>query len=295
MKYVSKHTHSSQSRRTADLLLSENQEFVIQRLDAYLQNSSNLESITKLSGVVFICLDAGAMTIQVGAEHHQAVAGNLVVVQPQKPFTIVDFDSEVSGYILELKGDGVLGTMGDHSLIFQLDFLNKSSNSLFELTHTPTEYFINIFRRIEWEQGGNKENLSIVNAYVITLLLELNVVHNEMIQSNRAAIELSRKLKLEVYNTLATPLKTSDYASRLSVSPNHLNKSIKSALGISASQLIDKIRLTEAKYLLMRSDYTISEVGESVGFVDSSHFSRFFKKYESMSPSAFRKMIDLSH
>jgi len=49
------------------------------------------------------------------------------------------------------------------------------------------------------------------------------------------------------------------------------------------------LRCENAKKLLSESDLSISEVGESVGFVSSAHFSHVFKKMTGLSPSAFRR------
>ena len=86
----------------------------------------------------------------------------------------------------------------------------------------------------------------------------------------------------------------SEFADRLSVTPNHLNKSIKSVTGHSASHLINKIKVTEAKYLLMIANNTVSDVAERLGFSDISYFSRFFKKMEAVTPNEYRKKIDMS-
>ena len=44
----------------------------------------------------------------------------------------------------------------------------------------------------------------------------------------------------------------------------------------------------KAKELLRRPDVSISDVGEAVGFVSSSHFSHVFRKTEGCTPSEYR-------
>jgi AraC-like DNA-binding protein len=184
--------------------------------------------------------------------------------------------------------------MGNHSLIINLEFLETWSDSFFEFQKLPLEYIENIFKRLQWEYQHQGDKLFVVNAYVITLLLELNELYNEAVHSNKASIDISRKFKNEVYKNLQLHLPVSEYANRLSITPNHLNKSIKSNTGLTASELINRIKITEAKYLLMRADLNVSAVAEQLGFSDSSYFSRFFKKHESVSPIEFQRMIDLS-
>ena len=48
-------------------------------------------------------------------------------------------------------------------------------------------------------------------------------------------------------------------------------------------------RIMHAKELLSTSNRTITDISQSVGFQDPSHFSRTFKKHQGLSPSEYRK------
>lgn len=271
-----------------------NEEYHCEKLETFLKKITLPIPFSKQKGVFFMLVTAGEINMTVGYEKYEVTRGELIIIQPEKPFLIENFSADIQGYMLNLKGGSVLGSMGNHSLIFSLEFLETWSNSRFIIDRPPIEYVENLFRRIQWEKEHHINKFAIVNAYVITLLLEVNNIYNEVAESNRAAIDLNRRFKNEVYKTMDAQVSLTEYAGRLSVTPNHLNKSIKSTSGMSASQLISKIKVTEAKYLLMMSDITITEIAGKLGFEDASYFSRFFKKCESISPTDFRKMIDLS-
>ena len=84
---------------------------------------------------------------------------------------------------------------------------------------------------------------------------------------------------------------TKDYAAMLYVTPNHLNALSKDVTGRSAGELIRDRVLLEAKRLLVNAEMTISEIAIELDFKDNSYFSKFFKKYEGVTPDAFRKQI----
>jgi len=84
---------------------------------------------------------------------------------------------------------------------------------------------------------------------------------------------------------------TKDYAAMLYVTPNHLNALCKDVTGHPAGELIRDRILLEAKRLLVNAKLTISEIALELDFADNSYFSRFFKKYEGMTPEVFRKQI----
>jgi AraC family transcriptional regulator, transcriptional activator of pobA len=84
------------------------------------------------------------------------------------------------------------------------------------------------------------------------------------------------------------------YAAELNVTPNHLNKSVRTTLGKSASALIDEMLILEAKVLMQKNDMSVGEIAYEIGFEDVSYFGRFFKKHTGFTPTEYRKSIDLS-
>jgi AraC-like DNA-binding protein len=79
-----------------------------------------------------------------------------------------------------------------------------------------------------------------------------------------------------------------DFADRLAVHVNHLNKVLKDSTGRTTTDLIGGRLAQEAKALLRQSDWSLWEVADSLGFVDVAHFSHFFRRYAPVSPGAFR-------
>lgn len=53
------------------------------------------------------------------------------------------------------------------------------------------------------------------------------------------------------------------------------------------SGYISKRKISAAK-IMLKSNHTISEVALGLGFSDSSHFSRVFKKYVGASPKQYQ-------
>lgn len=79
-----------------------------------------------------------------------------------------------------------------------------------------------------------------------------------------------------------------EYADRLSVHVNHLNKTLKDTTGLTTTELIGGRIVQEAKALLRQTDWTLAEMADSLGFADVAHFAKFFKRETSFSPGAFR-------
>ncbi|MCK7554273.1 helix-turn-helix transcriptional regulator [Chitinophaga sedimenti] len=79
-----------------------------------------------------------------------------------------------------------------------------------------------------------------------------------------------------------------DYAEKMAVHVNHLNRAIKLTTGKTTTEHIAERLANEAKALLKHTDWNISEIGYCLGFEEPSHFNNFFKKQVAVTPSAYR-------
>jgi AraC family transcriptional activator of pobA len=107
-------------------------------------------------------------------------------------------------------------------------------------------------------------------------------------KNNYLVLRNFEKLIEQNFTTLRMP---KDYAKLLFVTPNHLNALCNQLTGKSAGDIIRNRVLLEAKRLLVNSNQNINEIAWQLSFEDNSYFSKFFKKYESITPDEFRKLI----
>lgn len=109
---------------------------------------------------------------------------------------------------------------------------------------------------------------------------------------NGQVAAIPEKFLQMVFEKGNTALSVSDYATRLQVTPNYLNKTVKAHTHRTAIDWIEIARLNQAKLLLKDKTVPISDVARLAGLEDQSYFSRFFKKKTGMSPSQFRNNPD---
>ncbi|MEC3980803.1 helix-turn-helix domain-containing protein [Amycolatopsis sp. H20-H5] len=84
-----------------------------------------------------------------------------------------------------------------------------------------------------------------------------------------------------------------DYARRIGVTPGYLTEAVKAATGRTPSQLVREARTHEAKRLLARTELTVRQVADRVGFADPAYFCRFFRRETGLSPGDFRRGGDV--
>ncbi len=74
------------------------------------------------------------------------------------------------------------------------------------------------------------------------------------------------------------------------VSETTLRKLYHKYLGMSPQKYINKIKLHRVHTMLRTTDYTITQLGEIVGYTNISKLSSAFRKEYGISPSACRNM-----
>lgn len=92
----------------------------------------------------------------------------------------------------------------------------------------------------------------------------------------------------ENYNKKLT---LSEVADHIYISQWHLSKLLNKHMEVNFSEILNSIRIKEAKRLLQDPALRVGEIGEMVGFVDMAHFSRVFKKLVGSSANDYRNTI----
>lgn len=99
---------------------------------------------------------------------------------------------------------------------------------------------------------------------------------------------LERQFPIETKDqplALKTP---QDYAQSLAVHVNHLNRSVKEITGKPTTAHITERIIGEAKALLHHTDWSISDIGYSLGFEYPSYFNNYFKRLTGTIPKSLR-------
>ena len=101
--------------------------------------------------------------------------------------------------------------------------------------------------------------------------------------------DLSEKARayLEAHSTEKFSL--NEIAGALYVNGSYLLRTFRRRTGMTLLHCHHMIRCRKAMELLSRTGLSISEVGEAVGYVSSSHFSHIFRSIAGCTPREYRK------
>jgi len=153
---------------------------------------------------------------------------------------------------------------------------------VFQLTPDDVKEIEYIFKKMHREIGADYK-------YKYDLLRNLELAHNASERISSLFIELlERQFPIDSQHQRLKLRAAKDYADRLAVHVNHLNKVLKEVTGNTTTQIIANRIIQEAKILLKQTNWNIAEISYTLGFDDIAHFSNFFKKQTSVAPLAFR-------
>jgi len=222
----------------------------------------------------------------------------LLFATPKIPYHWLPEDTDQTGMFCIFTPDflsaGKTGMILDDLPIFQPGQL-----PVFQLSDEEVKEIEYIFRKMHKELGADyKYKYDLLRNLVMELIhygqklqpmLALSTTQNASERISSLFIELlERQFPLESLNQKLNLRTPKDYADRLAVHVNHLNKVLKEVTGNTTTQLISSRVAQEAKILLKQTNWNIAEIAYTLGFDDLAHFSNFFKKQTSFTPATFR-------
>lgn len=87
------------------------------------------------------------------------------------------------------------------------------------------------------------------------------------------------------------PLSLSDMAKYSYMSPYHFLRVFKGTYGETPNEFLIRLRVEQAKKMLITENFTVSEVCESVGYTSLGSFSSLFLKQTGMAPTLYRRKL----
>ena len=220
----------------------------------------------------------------------------LLFANPQVPYNWEEIDKVQSGYFCVFTDSFFhrFGNLSDYSL-FQ-----PNGTPIFELSKNQAEEISLVYERM-----FDEINAEYAHKYDILRTLVFELIHRAMKlypsdNLNKKEINASHRITNIFLELLERQFPVDDtrqrlnlrtpaaFADQLAIHVNHLNRALKKTTEKSTSEIIQQRILQEAKILLKHSSWNIAEIAYALGFNEVTHFNKFFKQKQSLTPSAFR-------
>ncbi len=176
-----------------------------------------------------------------------------------------------------------------HSFLSALPFFQPGGQHVIQTSREQTLQIKLLFTAI----SAFKSQPSVMPGLIHSLLMLAQTCHQSATpaiqltsQQEQIAAKFRRLLSLHVLEQKDVNF----YARQLHITPKYLSEVLVQLTGKTTKKWIDEHLAMEAKSLLRQTSMTILEISFWLGFEDSSYFIKAFRKWEGMTPLAFRKL-----
>jgi AraC family transcriptional activator of pobA len=222
----------------------------------------------------------------------------LLFATPKIPYHYVPQDDNQSGFFCIFTDEFLIQTKSG-VVLDDLPLFQPGGYPVFQLSDEEIEDITYIFKKMYKELTSDYAyKYDLLRNYVLELIhygqklqpaTVMYPLHTASARVSSLFIELlERQFPIDSPNQKLSLRTAKDYADRLAVHVNHLNKVLKENTGKTTTDIITARIIQEAKILLKQTDWNISEIAYSLGFEQVAHFSNFFRKQTSFAPVAFR-------
>ena len=172
-----------------------------------------------------------------------------------------------------------------------IDFLGIPQNKI--LYPCESKFISRLFYKMEIELNSDKpfksELLrSYFNEFFIRFSRSLNSP-KESFSISTSEKEILQNIRKKALSTPEHNWTVEELSNLANLSPSRFHAVYKIVFGVSPIKDVIENRLQTAKNLLVATDYSISEISEKLGYLNTNHFIRQFKSAEKQTPLAYRK------
>ena len=222
----------------------------------------------------------------------------LLFATPKVPYHWIPQDENQAGSFCVFT-DAFLIKTKSGVILDELPIFKSGGYPVFEITDEEADEIAPTFMKMKKEIASDYEyKYDLLRNYVLELIhygqklqpaTALHANQNAAARITSLFIELlERQFPIEAPTQKLELRSAKEYAERLAIHVNYLNKVLKENTGKTTTEMISGRIVLEAKLLLKQTDWNISDIAFSLGFDEVAHFSNFFKKQTAVAPLTFR-------
>lgn len=207
--------------------------------------------------------------------------GEFFLISPKTDHIVYPYGKKYSEFVIAFE---FVGDCEIRNTLKSCVYKHKASHFMMQSVNEMINYVLE-------EKYGCKEFLeSILSCFFIDMFA-ITVNKLDKTFGGKLTDDRIKLVKTYIEDNIDKKILVDDIANHINVSVRHLNRIVKEAESMNATELIRSIRIKHAKHLLMTTKKTLSEIAEATGFCDSYHLGRIFKSVEGITPGEHRKDI----
>ena len=155
------------------------------------------------------------------------------------------------------------------------------------------DILISIIRHVAINERNTDSDYTDAKLTEILYMLACDAEKNRSIENMRCSRKSGfypvAEMAAYMREHYAEKITLSVLAERFFYSPNYIRTVFAEITGLSPREYLEKIRLDEARLLLLSSQLSIGDISYTCGFSSQSYFTSLFNKVYGYTPAAFRR------
>jgi len=240
---------------------------------------------------IILCVQ-GSVKVRVQGDDYGYKANSMAAFSPITIFEILETSPDYEAISIIFTNSFIVETLNNSYFLERFSLFNSNRFIYKLLTETEAKKILQIFHNIQFriQDLEHPYRRGIVRSSIIILLYELESMMDESQETANTDLNIGGdKILYRFQELLKLHFKEERqvgfYAKKLNISPIKLNKILSVLLGKTGKNMIDEIRLTEAKILLKSGNYNVSEVANTLNYLNVEEFSRFIKRKTGITPT----------
>ena len=270
------------------------QDIIVYDLRHFIAHHQDIKFPHRHSFYQVLFITEGKGTHVIDFENHEVKKNMIYFLAPSQVHEWI-FTDDVNGLLINFNENFFSSFLANSRYLADFSFFtaNGMHSSIDLSSDESADTVKSILNAIQKEFASNEEyKLDLIKTMLLQVFLIVNrrISGIQNLPANKNNYIVFRNFEKLIEANFTTMRMPKDYASLLFVTPNHLNALCNQLTGKSAGDIIRNRVLLEAKRLLVNSNQNINEIAWHLNFEDNSYFSKFFKKYEGITPDEFRKL-----
>ena len=235
----------------------------------------------------YIYILSGRGMIEVDYNHYEVNERTLIMVPPGIIHAIYSMEGHTA---LDIK------FTCDGFLLSQLKNIGYCVTDILDLEDT-------LLKRIIGEAVQKQPAFNhVINSYFLTILMHVlqrrqigtHMVRTDTLKNQLYGVHQKRRKNIHmaleyIENNLDKEISIRKLAKLCNYNEHYFSTYFKECMGMSPSKYINQLKLDKARFMIVGSDKSITQIAEELGFNSIHYFSRVFKSETGILPADYRK------
>lgn len=266
--------------------------FYVSSFAAHLQEHLFIQKPHKHSFYILILVTKGSGTHTIDFKTYDVKPDTAFFILPGQVHSW-NLSDDADGYIVFFTAEFYKKEFPEKKL-YEFPFFNATQTKpLLSLNQQDSLALQQMLQALQHEyqvRNRMKNEMLCCQLHILLIMLARIYFTESGTETEKQNTELTQLQQLESLIELhyREHLPVTYYAGRLNVTAKHLNDICKRSLDKTTTELLRLRLLLEAQRLLLHSDLTVSQIADTLGYLDNAYFFRFFKKNTGTTPEQFR-------